>query len=150
MMKPAISIESGTPVFHRMQLKSAQKEDATPHHGRDLINLNVGGTRFTTFYNTLLNARSSYFENFICGDGNTGVIYLFEQRVIVNETGAVFINRDGLLFSYVLQFMRDRQKCVLPADRNILEMLMRESEFFGIESFKNIIIERLRSIEKEI
>ncbi|ETN74956.1 hypothetical protein NECAME_03871 [Necator americanus] len=66
----------------------------------------------------------------------------------VDSEGAIFINRDGDLFAHVLQFMRDGKRAVLPERIDILKQLIRESEFFGMESWKGVLTEQLETAER--
>ncbi|VDM60452.1 unnamed protein product, partial [Angiostrongylus costaricensis] len=40
-----------------------------------------------------------------------------------NQSGAIFINRDGKLFAYALQFMRDGKRTALPQNFDILRQI---------------------------
>ncbi|TKR79990.1 hypothetical protein L596_014130 [Steinernema carpocapsae] len=60
-----------------------------------------------------------------------------------DRTGKMFVNRDGDLFKWILQFMRDGKRCVLPNDTVTLRQLHREAEFFGLDALQNVISERL-------
>ncbi|PAV64500.1 hypothetical protein WR25_27219 [Diploscapter pachys] len=42
----------------------------------------------------------------------------------LEDRGTIFINRDGELFRYVLQYMRDGQNTVLPEDISLLRQLV--------------------------
>ncbi|CAD6187195.1 unnamed protein product [Caenorhabditis auriculariae] len=129
------------------------KEKTTAHHGTDIVHLNAGGRRFTTLLDTLVQGKSTFFLNFVRVDQVSGKVIMNHQRVSKDESGAIFINRDGKLFSYVLQYMRDGRNTVLPDDQNLLKRLRREAEFFGIEGLKQAInsalIQRRTSAEDE-
>ncbi|CAI2358135.1 unnamed protein product [Caenorhabditis sp. 36 PRJEB53466] len=143
------SLHSNGSEFHTLEYADQKKDNITAHHARDLVHINAGGTRFTTLYDTLAQSNSSYFSNFIRVDPTSGKICLLQQRTIRDESGAIFVNRDGRLFAHVLQFMRDRKNTVLPKDRDILAQLKREAEFFGMEAFKYSIQETLIDMDKE-
>uniref|UniRef100_A0A8R1DP60 FHA domain-containing protein n=1 Tax=Caenorhabditis japonica TaxID=281687 RepID=A0A8R1DP60_CAEJA len=135
--------------LHSADFSEYKKEEISAHHARDLVRINAGGTQFATLYDTLAQSKSSYFLNFIRIDRTTGKIVLLKQRTIIDETGAIFVNRDGHLFTYILQFMRDGKNTVLPRDRNTLLQLKREADFFGMEVFKYLIQETLTELEQE-
>lgn len=44
----------------------------------------------------------------------------------------VFIDRDGEYFGYVLDYLRD-EEVIMPDDLLIVEMIMKEFEFYRIE-----------------
>ncbi|KJH52570.1 K+ channel tetramerization domain protein [Dictyocaulus viviparus] len=67
---------------------------------------------------------------------------------VIDSNGAIFINRDGDLFAYVLQFMRDGKRTTLPENPYLLRQLMRESEFFGMNSWNDVLKQQLQQIEK--
>ena len=135
--------------MHTAEYADYKKAEVTSHHARDIVHINAGGTRFTTLYDTLAQSKSSYFLNFIRIDRTSGKIVLLQQRTIRDESGAIFVNRDGRLFAFVLQFMRDGKNTVLPKDKDVLAQLKREADFFGMEVFKYLIQETLVDIEKE-
>ncbi|CAP27402.1 Protein CBG07773 [Caenorhabditis briggsae] len=143
------SLHSNGTDMHTAEYADYKKEEISAHHARDLVHINAGGTRFTTLYDTLAQSKSSYFLNFIRIDRTTGKIVLLQQRTIRDESGAIFVNRDGRLFAFVLQFMRDGKNTVLPKDKDLLSQLKREADFFGMEVFRYLIQETLVDLEKE-
>ncbi|KAK0403494.1 hypothetical protein QR680_016951 [Steinernema hermaphroditum] len=112
-------------------------------HVTDVIELNVGGRHFTTQYQTLLSATSRYFVNMFTLDQRSGRVVINKDYITEDRAGKIFVNRDGDLFKYILQFMRDGKRCVLPTDTVTLRQLHREAEFFGIDTLQNLISERL-------
>ncbi|CAL2051683.1 hypothetical protein CAEBREN_05513 [Caenorhabditis brenneri] len=143
------SLHSNGTDMHTAEYADYKKEEITAHHARDLVHINAGGTRYTTLYDTLAQSKSSYFLNFIRIDRTTGKVVLLQQRTIRDESGAIFVNRDGRLFAFVLQFMRDGKNTILPKDKDLLAQLRREADFFGMEVFKYLIQETLVDLEKE-
>lgn len=49
-----------------------------------------------------------------------------------DHDGRYFIDRDGSLFNYILNYLRDGE-LDLPTDRHVLLRLRREARYFGIE-----------------
>jgi len=81
------------------------------------IDLNVGGVHYTTSLTTLVSAK----ESLLCS--------MFEESKPANDCkdnlGRVFIDRDGVLFRYILDYLRNR-KLVLPENFSELSRLRLE------------------------
>ncbi|KAF8383728.1 hypothetical protein PRIPAC_72870, partial [Pristionchus pacificus] len=118
------------------------------HHVRELIGLNVGGTHYVTLYETLARFRSPYFERLVTLNQTSGKIFQFDSNIIFDASGAIFINRDGGLFRYVLQYMRDGKNAVLPEDLALLRQLRREAEFFGLGGLKELVEEQIHIVKQ--
>ncbi|GMR29913.1 hypothetical protein PMAYCL1PPCAC_00108, partial [Pristionchus mayeri] len=118
------------------------------HHVRELIGLNVGGTHYVTLYETLARFRSPYFERLVTLNQTSGKIFQFDSNIIFDASGAIFINRDGGLFRYVLQYMRDGKNAVLPEDLALLRQLRREAEFFGLGGLKELVDEQIHVVKQ--
>lgn len=86
----------------------------------DIIQLNVGGRRFTTSKQTLTWIPESFFVSLLSG----------RVPSLKDETGAFFIDRDPDLFQIILQFLRTKE--VDPKSYNI-HHLKTEAEFFGLQ-----------------
>ncbi|KAK6742403.1 hypothetical protein RB195_009959 [Necator americanus] len=123
-------------------------EDISVHHVTEMVQLNVGGRRYWTLFETLVRSKSSFFSLIMRIDNISGKVLLFKKNYTVDSEGAIFINRDGDLFAHVLQFMRDGKRAVLPERIDILKQLIRESEFFGMESWKGVLTEQLETAER--
>lgn len=85
----------------------------------DIINLNVGGTRFSTSRQTLSSPQESFFTSMLSGRIPT----------CRDETGALFIDRDPKLFSVILHFLRTKELDLNGVDVSVLR---HEAEFYGI------------------
>ncbi|EEC00814.1 conserved hypothetical protein, partial [Ixodes scapularis] len=85
----------------------------------DIIYLNVGGTRFATSRQTLTWVPDSFFTSMLSGRISS----------LRDETGAIFIDRDPKLFSYILNFMRTKDIDLRELDVSVLR---HEAEFYGI------------------
>ncbi|CAI2185965.1 18708_t:CDS:2 [Funneliformis geosporum] len=88
-----------------------------------LVTLNVGGVLYTTTKGTLLK-KTNFFEMPLNGN-------VFDT---LDYDGNIFIDRNGELFKYVLEFLRTS---VLPKrtlyNKSLLEELLLEAEFYHIE-----------------
>ena len=85
----------------------------------DIINLNVGGTRFSTSRQTLCSIQDSFFSSLLSGRIPT----------CRDETGALFVDRDPDLFKKILGFLRTKELDLNGIDVSVLR---HEAEFYGI------------------
>ncbi|XP_062595275.1 BTB/POZ domain-containing protein KCTD3-like [Saccostrea cucullata] len=85
----------------------------------DVIHLNVGGTRFSTSRHTLTWIPDSFFTSMLSGRISSQM----------DETGAIFIDRDPVIFSVILNFMRTKEVDFGSVD---ISALRHEAEYFGI------------------
>ncbi|KHN74950.1 BTB/POZ domain-containing protein KCTD8 [Toxocara canis] len=121
---------------------------AETHHSNEIVRLNVGGTPYSTLYDTLVNSKSKFFEHMFRIDPRSGQIVVFRQNIVEDEDGRIFINRDGRLFAYVLQYMRDGKRTVIPESTDLIRQLVREAEFFAIDRYRTLLLERLTDEER--
>ncbi|XP_076807120.1 BTB/POZ domain-containing protein KCTD3-like isoform X2 [Clavelina lepadiformis] len=89
------------------------------HSVGPLINLNVGGKRFSTSKETLTWVTDSFFSS------------LLSDRIssFQDEKGYIFIDRDPKLFRCILNFLRTKEVDNYEID---VKALKREAEFYGI------------------
>jgi len=59
-------------------------------------------------------------------------IFTGKMNIILDRNNMVFIDRDGEYFGYVLDYLRD-EEVIMPDDLLIVEMIMKEFEFYRIE-----------------
>lgn len=101
-----------------------------------IVKLNVGGHVFTTTYSTL----QAFPESFLARMFATEL-----QPAHIDNEGNCFIDRDGSLFHYVLQFLRDPEGMGLPQSLEVSKSLQREANFFGLTALE----ERLQQREEQ-
>ncbi|KAM9860487.1 BTB/POZ domain-containing protein KCTD3 [Aulostomus maculatus] len=92
--------------------------NVTPGMG-EIIQLNVGGTRFSTSRQTLMWIPDSFFSSLLSGRIST----------LRDETGAIFIDRDPTAFAPILNFLRTKELDLRGVNISILR---HEAEFYGI------------------
>ncbi|XP_056868290.1 BTB/POZ domain-containing protein KCTD3 isoform X2 [Takifugu flavidus] len=92
--------------------------NSTPGIG-DIIQLNVGGTRFSTSRQTLTWIPDSFFSSLLSGRIST----------LRDETGAIFIDRDPTAFAPILNFLRTKELDLRGIN---ISVLRHEAEFYGI------------------
>jgi hypothetical protein len=104
-----------------MQTHKAQQE------GR--VQLNVGGYRYETSVQTLRRVPGNFFDAYFSGR--------YAQDAC--EDGSIFIDRDGMLFGHVLQYLRDDVVAVVEQGElprvGLLRRLKREFSYFSIELY---------------
>lgn len=88
-----------------------------------IVNVNVGGYVYTTSLSTLLRFPESM----------VGCMFSGRLTIAKDTRGNYFIDRDGELFRYVLNFMRTSQLC-LPESFEDFEQLSIEADFYQITS----------------
>jgi len=86
----------------------------------NVIDLNVGGHRFTTSLSTLRKYEDSMLA----------VMFSGRYDLVKDKDGFVFIDRDGTFFGHILNYIRCDQ---MPPESIALDVL-REAEFFCISS----------------
>lgn len=100
----------------------------------DLLTLNVGGVQYTTTRNTLLRYPESMLGKMF--DGNF-------VPSCKDKDGNHFIDRDGELFRYVLNFLRSG-RLKLPHNFTDFELLENEADFYQIPA----LIDALQEFKK--
>ncbi|XP_028830808.1 BTB/POZ domain-containing protein KCTD3-like isoform X2 [Denticeps clupeoides] len=85
----------------------------------EIVQLNVGGTRFSTSRQTLMWIPDSFFSSLLSGRIST----------LRDETGAIFIDRDPTAFAPILNFLRTKELDLRGVNINVLR---HEAEFYGI------------------
>ncbi|KAL4641646.1 BTB/POZ domain-containing protein KCTD8 [Arapaima gigas] len=100
----------------------------------EVVELNVGGQVYVTKHSTLVSVP------------DTTLHAMFARRPLRDlprdSRGRFFIDRDGFLFRYVLDFLRDRQ-LVLPDHFPEKERLQREAEHFQLAELLRLLAPRV-------
>ncbi|XP_045776444.1 BTB/POZ domain-containing protein KCTD3 [Maniola jurtina] len=86
---------------------------------QEIVNLNIGGTRFSTSWHTLTWVPDTFFTALLSGRIPT----------VRDETGAIFIDRDPNLFGLILNFLRTRDIDLTNVN---IRALRHECDYFGI------------------
>uniref|UniRef100_A0A8C7XN68 BTB/POZ domain-containing protein KCTD3 n=1 Tax=Oryzias sinensis TaxID=183150 RepID=A0A8C7XN68_9TELE len=92
----------------------ATNGSSSPPGVGEIVQLNVGGSRFSTSRQTLMWIPDSFFSSLLSGRIST----------LRDETGAIFIDRDPTAFAPILNFLRTKELD--------LSVLRHEAEFYGI------------------
>lgn len=113
--------------------KSAVETNVTCKENERVIKLNVGGSSFCTTFGTL--KVLPYFEQ----------LFANEVKIEILKNGEIFIDRDGDLFSDILEYLRSFTICNANLDE-----LKSEAKFYQLESMINLLdtMRRERKIGK--
>eukprot|EP00057_Strongylocentrotus_purpuratus_P018176 XP_011672650.1 PREDICTED: uncharacterized protein LOC586670 isoform X2 [Strongylocentrotus purpuratus] len=106
----------------------------------DFVTLSVGGVPYTTTVLTLTSFSDSMLEGMFSGRN---------EAKLDEVKGHYLIDRDGELFRYVLNFLRNRTLGI-PEDFKQLHMLLLEAEFYQIEPMCEAIRELLQKPDPEV
>jgi len=104
-------------------------------HFEKTIKLNVGGVLYKTSLTTLVK------------DPNSMLAVMFSGRfeLQVDEDGSYFIDRDGELFRYILNYLRNGELlCSKVTLASVKEQLLAEAQFYQLED----LIHQLSSVPK--
>ncbi|XP_048365981.1 BTB/POZ domain-containing protein KCTD8 [Sphaerodactylus townsendi] len=137
--------ESGgaAPILPISDVGSAAAEGGGGASFPEVVELNVGGQVYVTRHSTLLSVPDSALARMFAprrgGGGNGGG----PPRDLPRDSRArFFIDRDGFLFRYVLDYLRDKQ-LALPDHFPEKERLLREAEFFQLADLAKLLSPRL-------
>ncbi|NXD09854.1 KCNRG protein, partial [Nothocercus nigrocapillus] len=95
---------------------------------RDVVVLSVGGLRFVTRPSTLQRFPESRLARMLSN----------EDREFKQVNGEFFVDRDGNLFSYIMDFLRTLQVS-LPTDFSDYQRLQREAEFYELHALAELL-----------
>lgn len=105
------------------------------HSLQDPVSLNVGGEIYTTTLDTLTR----------CRDSMLGAMFTGQIPVLRDTQGNIFIDRDGKVFRYILNYLRS--SCLdLPNGFSELALLRREADFFQIRP----LLQEIRRYEASV
>lgn len=96
-----------------------------------VVELNVGGVFYTTALSTLTRETDSHLAS------------LFKEKLSLEKDakGKYFLDRDGVLFRYVLDFLRNKA-LVLPEGFRERERLKQEASFYGLGNLEKALQEQ--------
>lgn len=96
--------------------------------GQELVTLNVGGKIFTTRLSTFKQFPASRLAGMLDG----------RDQEFKTVDGQIFVDRDGALFSFILDFMRNHE-LLLPSDFSDHLRLQREALFYELDSLVDLL-----------
>ncbi|ELU12980.1 hypothetical protein CAPTEDRAFT_134287 [Capitella teleta] len=98
----------------------------------NIVELNVGGVFYTTSLSTLIKEKESLLGQIFSGQCKAA------PTILKDNKGKYFLDRDGVLFRYVLDYLRN-QKLVLPENFHEKERLKQEADFFKLPTMSKCI-----------
>lgn len=110
-------------------------DNSNRNTNHDLVSLNVGGEIYATTLDTLTR----------CRDSMLGAMFTGQIPVVKDNRGNIFIDRDGKVFRYILNFLRS-SSLDLPESFSELALLRREADFFQIHP----LLEEIRRYEASV
>lgn len=115
---PSYSVDSSFSASH-----DAKRIPGSSQIFPSIVELNVGGVFYATALSTLIK------------DGNSllGQMFLGKEEIplLRDSKGKYFLDRDGVLFRYVLDYLRN-EKLVLPENFSEKERLLSEAKYYKI------------------
>jgi len=105
--------------------KLINERENPKNYNVERVLLDIGGHHFSTSIHTLTEIPDSYFGRLFSGP--------FPSHM-VGDDGRVFLDRDGSLFRYILNFLRDPGHFTLKLrNKQELDLLRHEAAFYGLE-----------------
>ena len=99
----------------------------------EIVELNVGGQVYITRYSTIISFPDSLLAKMFTGKSNKGLARDSKSRF--------FVDRDGFLFRYILDYVRDHQ-LQLPEHFPERARLQREAEFYNLPELAKMLAPR--------
>ncbi|KAK6590250.1 hypothetical protein RS030_172593 [Cryptosporidium xiaoi] len=105
------------------------------------IKVNVGGIYYETTSTTLLSidGNKSYFSIFLSN------LDKGKKDGIDNETYEIFIDRNGMLFQYILDYLRTGSTVTVPNKMHIIKGLMMEADFYMLDNLSSLLSKKLET-----
>lgn len=104
----------------------------------DIIKLNVGGIKYITTKTTLCIYADSIFPK------------LLDNKIPTTKIkDYYFLDRDGKLFNYILNFLRSSLEWECPHDLYLCKQLLTEAKFYQLSVLEKLLIENIELLENE-
>ncbi|KAJ1398830.1 BTB/POZ protein [Ochromonadaceae sp. CCMP2298] len=107
----------------KQQWEAEKAALAGVQHFESVVNLNVGGVRYTTSLTTLRRFPDSMI----------GCMFSGRHALSKGDDGCFFIDRDGTHFRHILNFLRSPEGYKVGLEGREKEELGRECEYYGID-----------------
>ena len=104
-----------------------------------IIELNIGGTVYFTTSNTLSSEKNSFFETLLTKVNGTDQD---DGTILKDSNNRIFIDRDGKLFSYILDYLRNKLSFVPPEHLNEINRLRIEAEYYKLDNMVKLLNEK--------
>ncbi|KAK6034684.1 K+ channel tetramerization domain protein [Cooperia oncophora] len=106
----------------------------------DVIELNVGGTHYSTIRRTLMKEPDTLLYRIASSSTSS-----LPKAIIQLDKNKYFIDRDGQLFSHILNYLRT-EKLILPEGFADVARLKNEIEFYEIEKLRTALGPQLTTL----
>nr|XP_060634446.1 BTB/POZ domain-containing protein KCTD8 [Anolis sagrei ordinatus] len=104
----------------------------------EVVELNVGGQVYVTRHATLLSVPDSTLAHMFSPRRGNSVGGGSPRELPRDSRARFFLDRDGFLFRYILDYLRDKQ-LALPEHFPEKERLLREAEFFQLPELAKLL-----------
>lgn len=95
-----------------------------------IVYFNVGGIRFATSISTIMKYPDSMLATMIEQE---------QEKIMIQNKEDLFIDRDGDVFKYILDYLRNDKAIILPSDNITLNRLLLEVDFFQLSELKKLV-----------
>ncbi|KYQ91734.1 leucine-rich repeat-containing protein (LRR) [Tieghemostelium lacteum] len=107
-------------------------------HEENIVKLNVGGKRYMTTRDTLCSKGENFFTSLL----NNNI------PSIKDDKGYRFIDRNGKLFYYILEFFRTGYIDI--PDEDLIPGVFREADFYSIKNFEFQWVQQQLEIQNQL
>ncbi|KAJ3038854.1 BTB/POZ domain-containing protein kctd6 [Rhizophlyctis rosea] len=107
--------------------KKVEKADQLKRVQVSKIKLDIGGKIHHISIDTLLQEPNTFFTSMFAGRWHVKP---------TEKDGTIFIDRDGEIYHYIFDYLRNGDKAVLPKDQELRQRLINETEYLGMEGLK--------------
>jgi hypothetical protein len=105
---------------------------AQPVTSSEVVSLNVGGTKFDTTRDTLTKVPGSFFETLLSG----------RWIPSLDKDGCIFIDREGAVFGYILNYLRDYPRVTLnpyAISAEHVQLLSEDAKFYQLPTLTKVL-----------
>lgn len=99
-----------------------------------LIKLNVGGVTYLTSKDTLMRYQETFLYGLVSGNYDS-----------LKIEDSYFIDRDGQIFIYILNFLRNGDNWVPPTDIDKVNQILTEAKFYCLEPLVKYLEEIIKA-----
>mmetsp|Transcript_8769 Transcript_8769/g.14932 ORF Transcript_8769/g.14932 Transcript_8769/m.14932 type:complete len:386 (-) Transcript_8769:104-1261(-) len=114
-------------------VEEGRVENKISFKSADKIKLDVGGECYTTTVATLRSIPGSKLDKFFSGR------FPLDPPVSEHDDDVLFIDRDGVIFREILNYLRDPEVYQLPSREDTLRSLLLEARFYGLSDLADKI-----------
>lgn len=108
----------------------------------DVIDLNVGGCFYSAHQSTLQSVGGSRLAEWFSKSPS--------EKLPQDKNGRIFIDRNGEIFYYVLEYLRNSKSALLPQTSAALDRLRIEAEYYKLPNLVSHIQETRKSLSSTI